>query len=149
MKPLNVYWHIYRRHQIKPEFRGNLVYLLEIPPLLGAPVIRHVFDPRAVDFPVSPRHRFTVLVKDRHHGIIYDGVSKLAISEFRAHDPKINRADPRFALYNRQIVCQSREFFLTDPEEGFDHLPEHTLRLLCGQNVLLSKLYARPVPAIS
>ncbi|HWX21662.1 MAG TPA: hypothetical protein VN578_17295 [Candidatus Binatia bacterium] len=140
MKQLDFYWHIYRRDQIKPELRGNLVYLLQIPATLGTPVVRHVFDPRGVDFPASPGRRFAAgLVKNQHHGILYDGVSKAAVCDLRLEDPKLSKADPRFAFYNREVVCKSRDFFLIDPVAGLETMPDHTVRLLCGQNAILEK----------
>ncbi len=181
MKRLDVYWHIYPRDQIKPELRGNLIYLLEIPALPGAPVVRQIVDPRGLDFPkrVSencqqnvgadvrrrisgherlvfrlltwgptsfqtradhPRFPAPPLWSAAHHAILYQGVSKAAADDRMLLDPSIQRADPRFAFYNRDLICNSRQFFLVDPQYGFETMPEHTVRLLCGQTVILDKL---------
>jgi hypothetical protein len=134
MKQLDVYWHIYRRDQIKPGLRGELIYFLEIPAFPGALVARQILDPSGLDFPAQP------FLSATHHGILYQGVSKSAADDLMLLDPSVQRADPRFVFYNRDLVCNSRKFFLIDPEHGFQTMPEHTVRLLCGQTVLLEKL---------
>jgi hypothetical protein len=140
MRALDVFWHVYRRDQIKPELRGNLVYFLEIPALPGAPVMRHVIDPRGMDFPDSSRFARLPGLSGNHHGILFESVTKAAAYDLMLLDPRIQKADPRFAFYNRDIICNAREFFLIDPEGGFEGMPERTVRLLQGQNVLLERL---------
>ncbi len=135
MKPMDVYWHIYSRDQIKPELRGRLIYLLEIPATPGSPVMRHVFDPAGREFPANSRQRVMALLSNLRHGIVYDGVSKHSVYDVLLCDPKIRREDPQFYAYNRGIISNSRTFFLTDPERGLQKLPQTTARLLRGEPV--------------
>jgi hypothetical protein len=140
---LEVYWHVYRCNEIKPELRGNLRYLLEIPLTLGVPVLRHLVEPCGLGFLVSPRQGLTYFLHGQHHGILYDGVGQAAVQQVIQSGPGLEQADRRFAFYNRQLVCHSRNFFLLDPERGFDTLPEPTIRLLCGQNAIFGKICTR------
>ena len=132
MRPSDVYWHIYRRDEIKPELQGRMIYVLEIPRLPGCPVLRHVFDPLGRDFPDDSNERIWSLMSTLRHGIIYNGISKEAAYDVMLTDPKILKEDSRFLLYNHEIVCNSRKFFLAEPERGFDVLPTHTAQLLGG-----------------
>jgi hypothetical protein len=132
MRPSDVYWHIYRRGEIKPELRGRMIYVLEIPRVTGCPVLRHVFDPLGHYFPCDSRERISALMTGSRNGIIYNGISKAAAYDVMLTDPRILKLDTRFVLYNHEIVCNSRKFFLVQPEHGFDTMPEHTARLLCG-----------------
>jgi hypothetical protein len=133
MKPSDVYWHIYRREEIKPDLQGRLVYVLEIPRTPGCPVLRHVFDPLGRDFPANSRRRILSLVANQRHGLIYDGISKAAAFDVMLTDPRIMKADSQFLHYNHQIICNSRKFFLTAPERGLDWVPKRTAQLLCGR----------------
>src|ERR1041384_8666266 len=101
MKPADVFWHIYRRDQIKPPLHGHLVYLLEVPPAPGSPVVRNVFDPTGQDFPANIRQRIRAALTRRHHGIVYEGVSKAAAYGLLLVDPPIRKDDPRFLRYNQ------------------------------------------------
>lgn len=133
MKPMDVYWHIYSRDQIKLELRGRLIYLLEIPSAPGSPVMRHVFDPDGREFPANSRQRVMALLSNLQHGIVFDGVSKHSVYDVLLYDPKIRREDPLFLAYNRGIISNSRTFFLNDPERGLKALPPATVRLLNGE----------------
>jgi hypothetical protein len=133
MRPSDVYWHIYRREQIKPQLQGRLIYVLEIPRVPGCPVLRHVFDPLGRDFPSDSRHRIATLMSALRHGIIYHGVSKAAAYDVMLTDPRILKGDKRFLLYNHEIICNSRAFFLVQPSHSFERIPKHTAQLLCGQ----------------
>jgi hypothetical protein len=136
---MNVYWHVYRRHQIKPELRGPLVYLLEVARQPGLPVLRHVFDPTGRDFPNGTRQAGSLL-RRLPHGILYRGINKEAVYEVLLRDPPITLDDPQFAEYNRRIICNSREFFLVEP--WFDSLgvERETERLLCGEFVTAEEM---------
>lgn len=131
---MNVYWHVYRRHQIRPELRGHLIYLLEVARQPGQPVLRHVFDPTGCDFPIGTRQAATLL-RRMPNGIVYRGVSKEAVYEVLLRDPPITLDDPQFTEYNRQIICNSREFFLVDPWFNRLGVARETERLLCGELV--------------
>jgi hypothetical protein len=131
---MNVFWHIYRRHQIKPELRGHLVYLLEVARQPGLPVLRHVFDPTARDFPIGTRQAATLL-RRLPHGIVYRGINKEAVYEVLLRDPPITLDDPHFTEYNRRIITNSREFFLVEPWFNCLGVAPETERLLCGELV--------------
>ena len=131
---MSVYWHIYRRHQIRPELRGHLLYLLEVPRQRGLPVLRHVFDPTGCDFPIGTRQA-NALLRRLPHGILYRGVNKEAIYEILLRDPPITLGDASFGDYNRQLICNSREFFLVDPWFSRLGVSVETERLLSGEVV--------------
>jgi len=131
---MNVYWHIYRRHQIKPELRGHLVYLLEVAKQPGLPALRHVFDPTGRDFPIGTRQAATLL-RRLPNGIVYRGINKEAVYEILLRDPPITLDDPQFTEYNRRIICNSREFFLIEPWFNRLGVMPETERLLCGELV--------------
>src|SRR6266853_1108805 len=105
MRPSDVYWHFYRRHEIKPEFQGRMIYVLEIPRVPGCPVLRHVFDPLGRDFPSDSRQRLLHLMTSLRHGIVYHGVSKAAAYDVMLTDPRILKGDRKFVLYNHAIIC--------------------------------------------
>ncbi len=135
MKPMDVYWHIYSRDQIKPELRGRLIYLLEVPSAPGSPVLRHVFDPAGREFPANSHQRVMALLANLRHGIVFDGVSKHSVYDVLLFDPKIRREDPFFHQYNRGIISNSRTFFLQEPQRGMRGVPAATARLLNGEPV--------------
>jgi hypothetical protein len=135
MRPSDVYWHIYRRDQIKPQLQGRLIYVLEIPRVPGCPVLRHVFDPLGRDFPSDSRQRIAKLITALRHGVIYHGISKAAAYDVMLTDPQILQGDRRFLLYNHEIICNSRLFFLLEPNRGFEEMPAYTAQLLCGHLV--------------
>jgi len=139
MKSREVWWHVYRKVQIRPELRGRLSYVLDIPRTPGSPVIRHIFDPSGKDFPRCTIVRVRKLLETPHHGIVYLGVSKEAVYDVILSDPAIHRRDSDFILYNRDLVCNARKFFLCRPEQGFHAVPEQTLRLLCGYLGILER----------
>jgi len=145
MKPSDVYWHIYRRDEIKPELQGRMVYVLEIPRTPGCPVLRHVFDPLGRDFPADCRPRVLGLVTNLRHGLVYEGVSKAAAYDVMLTDPRILKSDSQFLLYNHEIICNSRKFFLSEPERGFASMPKRTAQLLFGR--ALNPCDVRPQPA--
>jgi len=149
MKPSDVYWHIYRRDGIKPELQGRLVYVLEIPRTPGCPVLRHVFDPFGRDFPADWHPRILSLVTNQRHGLIYDGVSKAAAYDVMLTDPRILKGDSQFLLYNHQIICNSRNFFLNEPERGFESMPKRTAQLLFGRAVKPSNVRSEPAALVS
>jgi hypothetical protein len=130
MRPLHVYWHIYPEAQIKPELRGNLIYVLEVPPIPGFSVLRWVFDPSGVDF---PRFKMASLLPGGYHGIIFEGVNKDATEEIMASDPEILMSDREFLCYNRIVVTNSRNFFLIAPERGAETLSKPAACLLSGK----------------
>ena len=132
MKSAGIFWHIFRREQIKPPLHGHLVYLLEVPPTPGWPVVRNVFDPTGQDFPANIRQKLRAALGRRHNGIVYDGVSKAAAYGLLLVDPVIGTDDPGFVYYNQQVVCNSRLFFLANPNLGLDTMPEPLGRLLQG-----------------
>ncbi len=112
MRKPDVYWQIYRQDQIKPQWRGRLIYVLEIPRIPGTPVLRHVFDPTGGEFPRGEGQRNNLL-RRLPHGIIYEGVNRTAVFEVMRFDPRISPQDPAFIFYNRKVVHNSRRFFLT------------------------------------
>ncbi len=129
----DVYWHIYGQDQIRPELRGKLIYLIEVPRAIGSPVLRNIFDPTGTQFPANAPERITALLDGEHHGIIYSGVSKAAVYDVMAFDEPIRNEDYSFLLYNEQIITNSRRFFLIDPDRAPDALPCYTARLLSGR----------------
>ena len=132
MKKLDVYWHLYRKDQIKPEFQGWLICVLEMPPVPGLPVLRNILDPNGRDFPIAGREALASLWEGRHHGVIFEGVCKSAIFDLVSQDPVIQEECPRFARYNREIVQNARQFLLADPERGLKSMPAGNARLLRG-----------------
>lgn len=132
MRRPDVFWHIYANDQIKAALRGHLVYVLEIPPVPGSPVIRDIFDPTGQDFQAESLARAAHFVNSRSHGIIYRGVSKSAVYDLISFDPPVSGDDPQFTMYNRKVIANSRSFFLSNPNLGFEMMPVNTLRLVCG-----------------
>jgi hypothetical protein len=144
MRPSDVYWHIFRRDEIKPELQGRLVYVLEIPRVAGCPVLRHVFDPLGRDFPADSCQRIMGLVTGLRHGIVYEGISKAAAYDVMLTDPRILKSDSRFLLYNHEIICNSRKFFLAEPDHALESMPAHTAQLLCGLTVSTATTRRQP-----
>jgi len=132
MQPFDIYWHIYRRNQIRPELRGNLVCVIEVPPAMGFPVVRNILDPASKDFATTSRQMLAELLERRHHVIIFEGVRKSAFFQLVGHDPVILKERPRFISYNREIIHNARQFLLADPDCGLEVLPQNNARLLCG-----------------
>ena len=126
----HIYWHIYPEEQIRLEFRGRLVLVLEIPWLPGSPVIRHIFDATGRDFPPIDPSSFSALMSAKHHGILYMGVNKEAVCELMLSDPPITKDDADYAFYNREIVANARNLLLLDPNLGFKAMPQHMAQLL-------------------
>jgi len=149
MRPSDVYWHIYRRDEIRLELQGRLIYVLEIPRVPGCPVLRHVFDPLGREFPSDSRHRISGLITGLRHGIIYHGVSKAAAYDVMLTDPRILKGDKRFVLYNHEIICNSRIFFLAEPNHGFEDMSRHTAQLLCGHPVSSASVRLQPGSLLS
>jgi hypothetical protein len=123
MRP-DVYWRIYRPDRIKPQLRGNLIFVLEIPAEPSSPVVRHIFDPSGMDFPAQPRRGITRLLAQQRHGIVFDGVSKAAVDELMLSNPEMRKSNSQLELFHRDLVGNSRRFFLTNPEPDFDVPPE-------------------------
>ena len=132
MKPFDVYWHIYRRDQIKPKFRGYLICVLEVPPATGLPVLRNILDPTGRDFPIAGPGALAALREFRHHAVVFEGVCKSAVYDLVAQDPVIREERPQFISYNREIVRNARQFLLADPDRSLKGMPEGTARLLRG-----------------
>ena len=130
MRPAHLYWHIYPRHQIRLELRGNLLFVLEVPWVAGCPVLRNIFDRTGRDFPRKPVGRFPEFTRSEHHGIIYAGVNKAAVYDLMLSDPPMSNTDTDYALYNQSIVASARNFFLIDPNLGFKSMPQHMAQLL-------------------
>jgi hypothetical protein len=149
MRPSDVYWHIYRLDEIKPELQGRMIYVLEIPRVPGCPVLRHVFDPLGRDFPADSQKRIAGLMSSLRHGIIYHGVSKAAAYDVMLTDPRILKGDKRFLLYNHEIICNSRTFFLTQPNRGFERMPKFTAQLLCGHPLSAGHVRLQPGSLLS
>ena len=122
-------WHIYPQEQIRPELGGNLAFVLEVPWSPNSPVLRNIFDPTGTEF---PRASFRLLNLERqdHHGILYAGVNRAAVCDLMLSDPQLLNEAPDYALYNRQIVANARNFFLLDPNLGFKSMPQHMAHLL-------------------
>jgi hypothetical protein len=116
MKSPVLYWHIYTRDQIRPEHRGNLVYVLELPATGCAPVLRDIFDPSGIDFPNAAQPRLRALLESGYHGILYIGLNKAAVYEVMAEDPQILQDDRDFSHYNCELLKNARQFFLSAPE---------------------------------
>jgi len=149
MKPSDVYWHIYPRNEIKPECRGRMVYVLEIPRNPGCPVLRHVFDSLGRDFPADSYHRIMGLITSLRHGIVYQGINKASAYDVMLTDPRILKGDSQFLLYNHEIICNSRKFFLSEPEHGFESMPKHTAQLLCGHALSSTNVRLQPMSLLS
>ena len=118
MRAQDIHWHIYPKAQIKPELHGNLIYILEVPAFAGAPVLRDVFDPTGLEFPATARRRISSLFDTHYNGIVYVGLSKTAVYDVMLYDPVLLNDDTDFAFYNRQIVANARNFFLTNPNNN-------------------------------
>ena len=132
MKRFDVYWHIYRRQQIKPEVRGYLICVLELPPATGLPVLRNILDPTGRDFPIAGPGALAALLEFRHHAVVFEGVCKSAVYDLVTLDPVIREERPQFMSYNREIVRNARQFLLADPDRNLKGMPEGTARLLQG-----------------
>jgi len=130
MRSAHLYWHIYSQDQIRPEWRGPLAFVLEVPWVTGNPVVRNVFDPTGRDFPRTNPNGLAGSLRGEHHGILYAGVNKAAVYELMLSDPAIRTEDADYSLYNREIVANARNFFLIDPNLGFKVMPQHMAQLL-------------------
>lgn len=131
MRAPNQYWHIYRPEQIKPELRGGLILILEMPGVTGSPVLRHLFEMRQAgdggrEVSGPPLARGT-------NRIVFAGVTEAAVCDLMMSDPPIRRDDVGYASYNRQVVRNARQFLLKEPEHGFALLPATIARLLSGR----------------
>lgn len=140
MQSSDVYWHIYHREQIKPEWRGRLVYVLEVPPVAGVPIIRDIFDPTGADFPSNTRSRISAVLEGQNHGIVYAGVNKGAVYNIMKQDPLILAEDSDFARYNRELVTNSRHFFLINPHLGLNLMAGTTLCLVTGSSMVQRRM---------
>jgi hypothetical protein len=130
MRSPHLYWHIYPRHQIRPELRGNLLFVLEVPWAPGSPVLRNIFDPTGRDFPRTSPASFPEFMRTEHHGILYAGLNKTAVYDLMLADLPVSKTDPDYAIYNRQIVANARNLLLLDPNLGFKAMPHHMAQLL-------------------
>lgn len=130
MRASHLYWHIYPRDQIRAKLRGNLVFILEIPWASGCPVLRNIFDPTGQDFPRTIPIRFPEFMRAEHHGVLYSGVNKAAVCDLMLSDPPMIKEDADYAVYNREIVANARNFFLIDPNLGFKSMPQYMAQLL-------------------
>ena len=130
MRPAHIYWHIYPEEQIRPEFRGRLTLVLEVPWVPGSPVVRNIFDATGRDFPRTNAPTFSALLSTKHHGILYAGINKNAVYDLMLSDPPINQKDVDYVSYNREIVANARNLFLRDPNLGFKAMPQHMAQLL-------------------
>jgi hypothetical protein len=124
----DTHWHIYESEQIKPEHRGKLVYVLEIPRNPGPPVMRDVFDPIGREFPSNTRERLVAVLSEADHGIIIKGVSKAAVYAVMELDPPMLRTDSEFLDYNRRIVRNSIDYFVREPYAAVETAPEIMVR---------------------
>jgi hypothetical protein len=118
MKSPQLHWHIFTREQIRPEHRGNLVYILELSATGCAPALRDIFDPSGIYFPDAAQPRLRALIESGYHGIIYSGLNKTAVYDVMAEDPPILQHDTTFAIYNSELIQHARKFFLSHPEEA-------------------------------
>jgi hypothetical protein len=130
MRSPHLYWHIYPRHQIRLELRGDLLFVLEVPWAPGSPVLRNIFDPTGRDFPRTTPARFPEFMRTEHHGILYAGVNKAAVYDLMLTDPALMGEEGDYVFYNRDIVSNARNFFLVDPNLGFKSMPQHMTQLL-------------------
>lgn len=130
MRSAHLYWHIYPQHQIRLELRGRLAFVLEVPWAVGCPVVRNIFDPTGRDFPRTNPEVFSGSLRPEHHGILYAGVNKAAVYELMLSDPAMLTGGSDYALYNREIVANARNFLLIDPNLGFKVMPQHMAQLL-------------------
>lgn len=134
MRKPDVYWHIYRNDHIKPQWRGRLTYVLEIPRTVGTPVLRHAFDPAGEDFPQGEEQIINLLQR-LQHGIVFCGVNKAAIEQVIRSDPPLSAQEDDFLRYNHALVRNSQALFLQRSSLSSDKLPEKTARLLAGRAV--------------
>jgi len=130
MRAHHIYWHIYPQDQIKPELRGGLIFVLEVPWEAGSPVVRDIVDTTGRDFPARTRFKFPSLPRPDYHGIMYVGVNKPAVYDLMLLDPQIIPENPDYSRYNAGIIANARNFFLRDPNRGFKALPQHLAQLL-------------------
>jgi hypothetical protein len=130
MRSPHVYFHIYPQNQMKPALRGHLILVLGVPWGLRSPVVRDILDPAGNDFVGQPIMRLPALIRPDHHGIVYIGVNESAICDMMLGDPQMLPEDANYAVYNRQIVSNTRNFFLLDPNRGFKTMPQHLVQLL-------------------
>jgi len=115
-----IYWHVYTQDQVKPELRGNLIYILEVPSFPGSPILRDIFDPTGRQFPSATAARLRALIDSSYHGIMYRGVNKAAVYDVMLQDPVLLKHDPEFAIYNKAILAKARDFFLKQPQHNFN-----------------------------
>ena len=126
----HTFWQIFSGENIKPDIRGDLVYLLEIPGAPGIPVLRNVFDPTGIEYPSNSYDRLQALLEMGHHGILFEGVSKAAIEALMDWEPPITREDAQFVVYNRRLAWSSMNLLLCDPLDALELLPEPVVRML-------------------
>ena len=130
MSSPHVYWHIYPQNQIRNNLRGELICVIEVPWVSGSPVFRDIIDPAGQDSRSQTEVRFPALLRPNHHGIMYIGVNKPAVYKLMLTDPQMEPEDANYAVYNRQIITNARNFFLLDPNRGFKAMPQHLVQLL-------------------
>jgi len=124
------FWQIFCGENIKPDVRGELLYLLEIPGTLGVPVLRNAFDPAGTQYPANSYDRLQALLELGHHGIMFDGVSKAAVEALLDWEPPMTREDDQFMVYNRRLVWSSMNLLLCDPVDALEQIPDPIVRML-------------------
>ena len=124
-RPVDIHWHIYSRDQIRPEYRGRLIYVLELAACVHAPILQEVFDPDGREFPAPTRERFSALIEAGYHTVVYAGLNKPAVDELMAQNPELLCADLDFRHFNRHLLLAARYSLLLDPvrsEAGAEHV---------------------------
>jgi hypothetical protein len=112
MNSTDMYWQVYRQDKIRPELRGDLIYVIEVPAAPGEPAIRHVWDLTARHFPAEPRQKLAEIISRGHSGVVYQGVSAPPACEAIDCDPSIDPVARSCVSYNREILAASKQFFL-------------------------------------
>jgi hypothetical protein len=126
----HTFWQIFCGENIKPDFQGNLIYLLEIAGTPGVPVLRNVFDPVGIEYPANSYDRLQALLELGHHGILFEGVSKAAVEALTDWEPPISCEDTPFVVYNRRLVWSTLNLLLCNPADALEQIPEPIVRML-------------------
>ena len=104
----NVQWTIHKEDEIKPELRGELIYVVELPETPDAPALRHVVDPKGTQFPSSGKAKLSD--ESKHRTVVFEGVNKAAVYEVMLADPPL--FESALEEYNRNILKNCEAFFL-------------------------------------
>jgi hypothetical protein len=119
-----VYRRICRQPEIRPEVRGDLLLLLELPFGPALPIIREIYDPFGRRLPRRSRDQVHRRLQRIPAGIFFDGVAAEAVWELILWDPPLGSTDAALANYNAQMLLNACHAFLIDPRAALSGCPK-------------------------